>query len=67
MPDPQQPNYRLTLRVVPGHAGPPIVRLRRLLKAALRAYGLRCVQLEELPAPGPAAQECSPGAPAVGR
>jgi hypothetical protein len=38
-------------------AGPPtVVRVRRLLKAALRAYGLRCIGYGIPPAP-PAHQE----------
>jgi hypothetical protein len=50
VPDPgQQPDYRLTLRPLPGSC-PPIVRLRQLLKVAVRAFRLRCVAVEELSA-----------------
>jgi hypothetical protein len=31
-----------------GEQPPPIVRLRRLLKRLLRAYGLRCVRVEPI-------------------
>jgi hypothetical protein len=44
MPDPAR--YRLTLRSVPSSIPAP-VRLRRLLKALLRAYGFRCIWYEE--------------------
>ena len=46
MPD---PDYRLTLRPLPSSIAPAI-RLRALLKYALRACRLRCVHVEELPA-----------------
>jgi hypothetical protein len=50
--------YRLTLEALPDGGAPPIIRLRRFLKAALRSYGLRCtaaVQLhEDSPATAPA-------------
>ncbi len=40
--------------------GPPIeVRMKKLLKAALRAYGLRNVGCE--PVPAPAARQATPG------
>jgi len=50
--------YRIVLRPVPmaGYA-PPIIRLRRFLKAALRQYGLRCVECE----PAEAREEDSDG------
>jgi hypothetical protein len=35
-------SVKLTLVSAPGHAAPTSVRLRRLLKAALRTYGFRC-------------------------
>jgi hypothetical protein len=52
--------YRLTLRPLPGPV-PPHIRLRQLLKRALRSCGLRCTTLEELPdatppEPAPAAE-----------
>ncbi len=38
---------RLQITVQPMGPGPPAaVRIRRLLKVLLRAYGLRCVSLE---------------------
>jgi hypothetical protein len=39
--------FRLTLKPAPGPV-PAVVRLRRLLKACLRGYGLRCVAVEEV-------------------
>jgi hypothetical protein len=33
---------------------PPVVRLRKFLKAALRAYGLRCTRARSLGSPGSA-------------
>jgi len=48
-----RPRYLLVLEPSPGgDSAPPIIRLRRLLKAALRVYSLRCVEARELPAPG---------------
>jgi hypothetical protein len=41
-------DYLLVLRPVPD-ACPVAVRLRRLLKAALRAFGLKVIDLRELP------------------
>ncbi len=46
MPDPR-PEYRLTFRALPGELPVPI-RLRHLLKDALRSYGLRCTAIEEV-------------------
>jgi hypothetical protein len=40
-------DYRITLHAQAGDL-PAIVRLRQLLKVALRAYGFRCVALEEI-------------------
>jgi hypothetical protein len=42
-----EPKYRLTLLALKDEA-PPAVRLRMLLKRALRAYRLRCLQVEEI-------------------
>lgn len=42
------PAYRLTFRAE-GDGPPAIVRVRRLLKIALRGYGLRCLAVEETP------------------
>lgn len=39
--------FLLTLVPVPGDV-PPIVRIRRALKVLRRAFGLRCVSVEEL-------------------
>lgn len=41
------PVYRLTLRPEP-HVARPILALRAFLKAALRSYGLRCIEAVEL-------------------
>jgi len=39
-------SFALELEAVPGrHWAPPVVRLRRALKAFLRAYGLRCTSV----------------------
>jgi len=42
--------YRLLLRLTPHHA-PPDVRLRRLLKYALRECGLKCISVVPANAP----------------
>ncbi len=39
--------YTVTLRSLPGYTAPVIVRLRRFLKVALRAFGLRCVSIRK--------------------
>jgi hypothetical protein len=39
--------YRLDLEALPDDV-PPIIRLRRFLKAALRSYRLKCVHAVEL-------------------
>jgi hypothetical protein len=45
------PRFALTLQAVPGWGDVPvIIRLRKFLKAALRAWGLRCIRCEEIPA-----------------
>jgi hypothetical protein len=49
--DNARPHYRLTVRAEPGWPGTPESRLRRFLKAALRAFGLRCTEIEALPVP----------------
>jgi hypothetical protein len=43
-----QPKYRLELQAQPGPVD-PVLRLRRLLKALLRAYGFRCLSVAEVP------------------
>ncbi len=47
----REPAYRLTLCPEPGPV-PPAVRLRQVLKTLLRRHGLRCIQVEQLPAEG---------------
>jgi len=44
--------YLVTLETA-GAGPPPMVRIKRLLKAALRVYGLRCVGLREEAPPSP--------------
>jgi hypothetical protein len=53
-----QPTFRLVLRAVPG-GGPVEVRLRSLLKVALRAFGFRCVKVEEVPVEPPAQEQAT--------
>jgi hypothetical protein len=55
MPMPEKPrDFLLRLRPVPGaqwrHA--PWMRLRALLKTALRGFGLRCVSVREIDSDG---------------
>jgi hypothetical protein len=67
--DPPRPDFRITIRDLapPGDATTD-VRLRRMLKAALRWFGFRCVKVEEVPAPraGLPAPQVTP-APQEGR
>jgi hypothetical protein len=51
-PPPRDPDIRITLRPKPD-AVPSNIRLRRLLKLALRAFGLVCVDVREVPAETP--------------
>jgi hypothetical protein len=44
-----QPVFRVLLRAQPGEI-PATIRLKRFLKLALRAFGLRCVSCEEIQA-----------------
>jgi hypothetical protein len=37
---------RVTLAPLPGHGAPFHHRVKRLLKAALRSFGLKCVRIE---------------------
>jgi hypothetical protein len=46
-------DVRLTVRALPGPWGPVAVRLRFLLKYALRTCGLQCVEIEEVPSGAP--------------
>ena len=54
--------YRVTLRFAAGGA-PAIVRLRRFLKMAWRAYGLKAVRVEEVPGDGPGPTDQGEGRP----
>jgi hypothetical protein len=57
MTDPQRPVFRVRLVAMPSDV-PAAVRLKRFLKAALRGYGLRCVEaLEEPRANSPPKEE----------
>jgi hypothetical protein len=48
------PGYHLELKPASGNwRTPPLLRLRALLKAALRGYGMRCVSAVEHQAPVP--------------
>jgi hypothetical protein len=51
--EPEPSEFRLTLRAEKGAKwqAPGIVRLRRFLKCALRAFGLRCVDARPAPSP----------------
>jgi hypothetical protein len=49
-------DYRVTLRPLPSDGRPPTIRLRLFLKVALRAFGLRAVEVEEVSAIAAAAQ-----------
>jgi hypothetical protein len=44
----EKPTYRLTVTMMPGSV-PAINRLRSALKTLLRAFGVRCISIEELP------------------
>ena len=41
-----KPTFTFTMEAVPDDI-PPIIRLRRFLKAAQRAYGLKCIDVKE--------------------
>jgi len=49
MTRPEQPEFRLCFRALPDEV-PPIIRLRRLLKTALRYYKMRCTNAVEFEA-----------------
>jgi hypothetical protein len=54
--------FQLTIEAAPGWSAPAIVRLRKALKAMLRGYGLRCVDLIEVgPAKSAMASESTSG------
>jgi hypothetical protein len=57
---PPQAVYTVTLQPT-GDGPPPIVRLRKLLKAALRSYGLRCVECREVATEAPPLPSPDPG------
>jgi hypothetical protein len=48
--------WTLTFFPAPGHAAPMSVRVKRLLKLALRAFGLRCISVSG----GPEAADKAP-------
>lgn len=51
---PGKPTFALTLQALPDPSGVPVAnRLRRLLKAALRSYGFRCITIQPAPPEGP--------------
>jgi hypothetical protein len=51
--DQPRPDFRITVRdLAPPGDVTTDVRLRRMLKAALRWFGFRCVKVEEVPRPG---------------
>src|SRR5262245_5257347 len=58
------PSYRVTLEPLPSTV-PPHVRLKLLLKQALRQHALKCTKLEQLPAEPPGRPDSRPG-PAEG-
>ena len=51
-PTDRQTEYHLILRPQ-GDGPPPWVRMRRLLKAALRTYGFKCMDIIEVPIDSP--------------
>jgi hypothetical protein len=53
-PEERAIRVRLTLRPLSGFGGPPLVRLRRLLKCMKRSFGWIAVTAEELPPHGDA-------------
>jgi hypothetical protein len=51
------PDFRITLRPLPGGDAPLPRRLALVLKYALRVASLRCLRVEEMPVAGTAAQD----------
>ena len=45
---PNPPTFEITFRAEAGDSIPAIIRLRRLLKVALRSFGLRCTLIREI-------------------
>ncbi len=58
-PEPPRPMYRLTLEALPGPAAPE-VRLRRVLKALLRSYRFRCLEVVLAKPTAPVKKESTP-------
>jgi hypothetical protein len=56
-----QQTFNVVLTALPGWGVPAVVRLRRFLKCALRAYGLRCVEIIEVPVAAPAGERDGQG------
>jgi hypothetical protein len=52
MPHSKRERYRLDLEALPSWGAPAVIRLRRFLKAALRAYGLKCTSATVLHSDG---------------
>lgn len=50
MPPSEQPRFTVTFQATDRDSVPAVVRLRALLKAAWRSYGLRCIEAKESPA-----------------
>jgi hypothetical protein len=53
-------SFAIIFTPTPGNDVPPEIRLRRLLKSALRQHGLRCIDIRELPADAPDAPGAAP-------
>lgn len=54
------PRYALILTAKPSDV-PAIIRLRRLLKLALRGFAMECIEVKEIPATAPqTAPHCTP-------
>ncbi len=65
-----QPTFVLTLQALRNWGDvPATIRLKRFLKAALRSYGLKCIECRELapPCPMPPDDQNIDPAPARGR
>jgi hypothetical protein len=56
MPHSKRERYRLDLEALPDGGAPGPIRLKRFLKMALRAYGLRCLAAVELHEDSPATE-----------
>jgi hypothetical protein len=64
------PEYHLILTPLAGYSVPPVVRLRKALKALARSFGLACRSARELPAAaaqdGPGQAGAAGGGPGAG-